>query len=87
MFASLPLLLYFLLLSPTPNFSLSSFLFFPLSFYEEKRSMLWVTCQHRNFLIWEPDVIMGFPGDSVVKNLPANARDAREASLIPEWGR
>ena len=30
---------------------------------------------------------MGFPGDSVVKNLPANARDAREASLIPEWGR
>ena len=46
-----------------------------------------MTCQHRNFLIWGPDVIMGFPGDSVVKNLPANARDAREASLIPEWGR
>ena len=27
---------------------------------------------------------MGFPGGSVVKNLPANAEDA---SLIPEFGR
>ena len=26
---------------------------------------------------------MGFPGDTVVKNLPANATDARDASLIP----
>ena len=27
---------------------------------------------------------MGFPGDSVVKNLPANAGDS---GLIPGWGR
>ena len=26
----------------------------------------------------------GFPGASVVKNLPANAREARDASSIPE---
>ena len=26
---------------------------------------------------------MGFPGGSVVKNLPANAGDARDAGLIP----
>ena len=28
-----------------------------------------------------------FPGDSVVKNLPANAGDAGEESLIPELRR
>ena len=28
-----------------------------------------------------------FPGGSVVKNLPANARDAGDPGLIPEWGR
>ena len=28
--------------------------------------------------------VEGFPGGSVVKNLPANAHDARDASLIPE---
>ena len=30
---------------------------------------------------------MGFPGDSVVKNLPANAGDARDMGSIPESGR
>ena len=30
---------------------------------------------------------MGFPGGSVVKNPPANAGDAGDASLIPESGR
>ena len=29
----------------------------------------------------------GFPGGSVVKNLPANAGDVRDASLIPRSGR
>ena len=29
----------------------------------------------------------GFPGGSVVKNLPANAGDAGDASLIPGLGR
>ena len=30
---------------------------------------------------------MGFPGGSVVKNLPASAGDMRDAGLIPESGR
>ena len=30
---------------------------------------------------------MGFPGDTVVKNLPASADNARNTSLIPGWGR
>ena len=30
---------------------------------------------------------MGFPGDSVVKNLPANAGDIRDAGSIPGSGR
>ena len=29
----------------------------------------------------------GFPGGAVVKNLPANARDARDTGLIPGLGR
>ena len=28
----------------------------------------------------------GFPGGSVVKNLPANAGDAEDSGLIPGWG-
>ena len=31
--------------------------------------------------------VSGFPGGSVVKNLPANARDARDVGLIPGSGR
>ena len=31
--------------------------------------------------------IMGFPGATVEKNLPANAGDARDADLIPGLGR
>ena len=30
---------------------------------------------------------MGFPGGSVVKNLPANAGDARDANSVPGSGR
>ena len=30
---------------------------------------------------------MGFPGGTVVKNLPANAGDTRDAGLIPGLGR
>ena len=30
---------------------------------------------------------MGFPGGSVLKNLPANVGDARNAGLIPGWGK
>ena len=29
----------------------------------------------------------GFPGLTVVKNLPVSARDVRKAGLIPGWGR
>ena len=30
---------------------------------------------------------MGFPDDTVVKNLPANARDIRDVSSVPGFGR
>ena len=31
---------------------------------------------------------LGFPGDTVVKNLPANGGDAKDLlGFIPEWGR
>ena len=32
-------------------------------------------------------ILMGFPGGSVVKNLPASAEDLRDMGLIPGWGR
>ena len=32
-------------------------------------------------------VYYGFPGDIVVKNLPANARNSRNSDSIPELGR
>ena len=32
-------------------------------------------------------VIRGFPGGTVVKNLPSNARDTRETSSVPGSGR
>ena len=31
--------------------------------------------------------VIGFPGSTVIKNLPANAGDARDPSSIPELGR
>ena len=31
--------------------------------------------------------IHSFPGSAVVKNLPANAGDARDVGFIPGWGR
>ena len=31
--------------------------------------------------------LVGFPGGSVVKNLPASAGDTGDAGSIPEWGR
>jgi len=30
---------------------------------------------------------VGFPGDAVVKNLPANAGGARDSGSIPGWER
>ena len=32
-------------------------------------------------------MFLSFPGGSVIKNLPPNAGDARDAGLIPGWGR
>ena len=31
--------------------------------------------------------IIGLPGGTVVKNLPANEGDSRDVGLIPRWGR
>ena len=39
-------------------------------------------------MIWEKNSLyVGFPGGANVKNLPANAREARDESLIPGMGR
>ena len=35
----------------------------------------------------ETSTVVGFPGSSVVKNLPANARGAEDTGSIPGWGR
>ena len=40
-----------------------------------------------NWFASKIDIIVGFPGGSVVKNLPANARDASNEGSIPESGR
>ena len=32
-------------------------------------------------------ILMGFPGGSVVKNLPTSAGELRDMGLIPGWGR
>ena len=37
--------------------------------------------------IWQAMVHMGFPGDSVVKNMPVNAGDTGYMGLIFRWGR
>ena len=37
--------------------------------------------------IWQATVHMGFPGDSEVKNMPANAGDTGYMGLISRWGR
>ena len=38
-----------------------------------------------SFVVMSPH--SGLPGGTVVKNLPANAGDARDTGLIPGWGR
>ena len=35
---------------------------------------------------WFTPGFLGFPGGTVVKNLPANAGDAEDSGLIPGWG-
>ena len=37
--------------------------------------------------IWNSETLKGFSGGSVVKNLPANARDTKDVGSIPESGR
>ena len=36
---------------------------------------------------WRGSLSLGLSGGAVVKNLPANAGDARDSGLIPGWGR
>ena len=73
----------FHLLSPSPNFSFPSFLFFSFFF--------WRIQEHAVGDLPTQELLFGGPMSSwffpVVKNPPANAGDAREASSIPEWGR
>ena len=43
------------------------------------------SCQHFDFSPGR--LILGFPGGTMVKNLPANAGDARDTGSIPVSGR
>ena len=44
-------------------------------------------CWKNRYINKISNVKLGFPGGSVVKNLPANAGDTRDAYLIPTSGR
>ena len=44
----------------------------------------WCSLPEHHYLYPIPE---GFLGGTVVKNLPANAKDARDMALIPELGR
>ena len=39
------------------------------------------------FLVISKEYVLGFPGSSVIMNLPANEGDAGDEGLIPESGR
>ena len=45
----------------------------------------WVLLLLYDFLLWRS--LQSFPGGTVVKNLPAKSRDARDMGLMPESGR
>ena len=64
---------------PVPIFSVFPpffFVFFP--FYQP-------LCFSLIFILYWHIVDLGFPGGTVVKNLPANAGDARDEGLILSW--
>ena len=37
--------------------------------------------------MFDMSTTLGFPGEAVIKNLPANAGDTGDAGLIPGWRR
>ena len=43
--------------------------------------------QSHYYLVLGSEIIPGFPGGAVVKNLPANVGDTRDVGLIPGSGR
>ena len=50
------------------------------------KSSTW-TCWGQRYAHFSVDImVVGFPGGTVVKNLPANAGDTRYVGLIPGWG-
>ena len=68
------------------NCTAKSFRFFSITgYYKVSRTVSWapqlVLVDYLFYLWW--CVFGGFPGDSVVKNPPANAGDARDSGSIP----
>ena len=56
--------------------------------YLEVMSAGWLNKLSLAYILLSTTIIWhGFPGGSVVKNLPANAGDARDVCSIPGWGR
>ena len=56
----------------------------PVRFYVDNIYCLCVVCL---FVFNESHFLKGFPGGSVIKNLPANAGDARDLDSTPGSGR
>ena len=60
----------------------------------EKRTVLQKTMRKKNYSSWVTSVtvymcvcVLGFPGGSMVKNLPASAGDTRDMGSVPGSGR
>ena len=72
---------------PTP-------VFLPREFHEQRGVAGYSPCGHKESDMTERLILLhfhpktwGFPGGSVIKNLPANAGDASDVSSVPESGR
>ena len=57
------------------------------SSFEREKEMGNILEKHRRLNKLGPWLLAGFPGGVVVKNLPTNEKDARDAGSIPGWGR
>ena len=54
-----------------------------ITFYIDEQIWVWITTYIKIWLLYASVHFCGFPGGSVVKNLPTNAGDRRDAGSIP----
>ena len=58
-----------------------------ITFYIDEQIRVWITTYIKVWLLYASVHFCGFPGGSVVKNLPTNAGDTGDAGSIPGSGR